>query len=223
MRELPQSVVSGMAAIGASTERDLIEICRASARSIKQRALACALLGELRSRVSVPALLDVASAEEEPLLVWEALKAVGLIRGRLATPAVMRLARTTASSTKRQAAVYALGILADKRARSLLIRVLSDQQEDAHTRGIAAEALGLMGSTQRIVAALIQALEDPSGDVRYAALFGVEALRSAAALPAVRRLQSDRTIVDGHAIGTQATSTTAIIEGAAEEAGSPKG
>jgi HEAT repeat protein len=207
-----------MVALGAATVGDLTQICLDAARATEDRALACLLLGAMRSRASVFMLLEIGAEaqEEETLLIWQSLAAVGAIRSRRATRPLIRLFRTTRSWLKRQAAVFALGQLADKRAERLLIRVLLDPKEVAKTRGFAGEALGLLGPKPQILKVLVAALEDESAEVRYAALCGIGALRSKTALPAVKSLLSDDTVGAGQStIADRAAKVIKDIEASA--------
>lgn len=186
-----------MPSLRSTTEQDLIGICGDASQSYEKRASACLLLGQMRARTSVLALINVGLKEEDSILVWTAFAATGAIGNGKATRPLMHLVRTMTSSFKRQAVVFALGGLQDKRARSLLEWVLADLREDPKTRGLAAEALGLLRPKTPTVKVLIRALEDPSAEVRYSALCALGALRSRYALPAVKRMLEDRTIVDG--------------------------
>jgi HEAT repeat protein len=213
--ELERALLSKMAALGASTDGDLIQVCKDSARPIDDRALACGLLGQMRSRASLPVLLEVGSTENETLLMWQSLAAVGAVGSRTATRRLMELARRTPSHIRRQAAVFALGMLHDERARSLLIHLLLDVEQDPKTRGLAAEALGLLRPNAQSTRALIQVLGRGSGEVRYSALCGIGALRSKAALPTLRRLLDDPTIAsEEHPIAEVAARIVKDIEDA---------
>jgi HEAT repeat protein len=170
------------------------------------------------ARTSVLALINIGLKEEDNILVWTAFAAVGTIGSRKATRPLMHLVRTMKSSFKRQGVIFALGMLQDKRARSLLERVLADLREDSKTRGLAAEALGLLRPKEASVKFLIRALEDPSAEVRYSALCALGALRSRYALLAVKRMLEDHAIVDGDkTIAYYASVVTRDIEGECRE------
>ena len=183
--------------LGAKTPDDLIEIAEDATRSASDRSTACSLLGLMRSRASISALLQLGLSEKEDLLIWEALAAVGAIGSRTATRPLIHLVRTTDSGFRRQAAVFALGLLHDQRARSALTKALLDARESAKARGLAAEALGLLRATPRTVHVLIEMLRDASAEVRYSALCSLGALRSKPALRSIESLLGDQTIVDG--------------------------
>jgi len=199
-----------MTALGAASAADLTQICLDPGRKLEDRALACSLLGEIPSRASVLMLLAMGTTEEEPLLIWHSLAAVGAIGSRRATRPLMRLIKTTRSWFRRQAAVFALGQLSDQRAEPLLSRVLQNTKEVAKTRGFAAEALGLLDLAPQTQKALIAALQDESAEVRYSALCGIGAQRNRSALPAVKSLLADRTVVDG--TNTIADRAASVVE-----------
>jgi HEAT repeat protein len=180
-----------------STDRDLIRISGDSARPLEERVVACALLGDRRLRDAIPVLLQIASKEEDERLVWECLAAIGMVGSRTATRPLISLIRKTRSRLKRQAAVFALGQLADQRARPLFIQVLSNTKETEKTRGFAAEALGLLRPSRRSLETLTLALSDASVEVRYSALCGLAALRSKESVPALKGLLNDSAVVDG--------------------------
>ena len=158
------------------------------------------LLGQRRARIALSDLLEIAGTEEDAILVWESLAAIGALGSRVATRRLLRLFRSTSSLPKRQGAIFALGRLNDPRARSLFLTVVSNPKEDARTRGLAAEALGLLRPKKRSISVLIAALNDHSIEVRHAALLALGALRCKKALPALRCLQSDHTAIGGEGV-----------------------
>lgn len=161
------------------------------------RARACAEIGSHRFRPAIPSLLKLGSIAGDPLIVWQALDAVGAIGSKTATRPLLQLIRDSKSAFVRQAAVFAVGQLADPRARPHLIRVLKNKSELPKTRGFAAEALGLLRSQPASSETLISALGDVEPEVRCAAVSAIAALRDRRAVPALRSLLTDRTIVDG--------------------------
>jgi HEAT repeat protein len=200
-----------MSALGAATAADLTQICLDKARSMEDRASACSLLGSVGSRDSIFPLLEIgaSASDDQTILIWESLKAVGALRSRRATRPLMRLIRTTPSLQKRQAAVYGLWGLTDQRAEGLLIRILLDKTENEKTRGFAAEALGLLHPTPHIEKAYIAALQDNSVEVRYSALCGLSGSRCKGALPFVKSLLSDDSMMNGE--GTVAELAVVVM------------
>jgi len=84
-------------------------------------------------------------------------------------------------------AAYALGQLDDPRAVDPLLAKLADTGEEPRVRGFVAEAL-IFYREQRVVAALIAVLSDPSAEVRFWAAFALGELKDPAALGALERL-----------------------------------
>jgi HEAT repeat protein len=186
-----------MAAIGVQAYANLLGLCSDAAADSQRRAEACFLLGELRLRSSVSALLKVGASDNSPEVVWAALCAVGAVGSRRATRALVNIVSSELSPVRRRAAVFALFQLADNRARQALIRAACDASEEHKTRGLAAEALGLLKRTRYTSGVLVRLLSDPSGEVRFGSLCGLAVLRERSAVPTIRALVSDRTVVDG--------------------------
>jgi len=178
-----------------------------------ERAQACSWAGQRHLRDALSPLLQIARTEEDPLLVWESLAALGSLGSRIATQPLILFVRSTHSATKRHGAIFALGRLYDPRARSVLVKIVSDRKEDERARGLAAEALGLLRPAKPSTSALIQALGDDSAEVRYSALLAIGALRCKEALPAVKRLRGDSAPVNGDGtIADHASRVTSEIE-----------
>ena len=180
-----------------------------SSRPARERAQACAWAGQRHLTEALSTLLQIAKTEEDPLLVWESLAALGALGSRVATRPLILFLRSTQSATKRQGATFALGRLYDPRSRSILVKIVSDRKEDETTRGLAAEALGLLRPAKPSTSALIRALGDDEAEVRYSALLALGALRCREALPTLERLRNDSTLVDGD--GTIADHASRVI------------
>jgi HEAT repeat protein len=164
----------------------------------------------MRSRPFVNVLLRLGIDGREDLLIWESLVALGVIGSRTATRPLLRLARASDSRIRRQAAVFALGLLNDKRGRSTLIKVLLDTKEGTKIRGLAAEALGLLPAKRGTTMVLVEMLQDPSAEVRYSALCALGALRANSALGSIESLLGDTAVVDGEmSVGDRAASVMA--------------
>jgi HEAT repeat protein len=89
-------------------------------------------------------------------------------------------------TSDRYFAVHVLGELKDKRAVSILIPLLQDDQINYN----AAWALGEIGDEQAI-GPLIEALRDKSSDMRVSAISALEKLGAVAALPHLNALLND--------------------------------
>jgi HEAT repeat protein len=95
-------------------------------------------------------------------------------------------------ATDRYYAVHLLGELRDSRAVAALVTLLADPDVNYH----AAWALGEIGD-RRAVAPLIEALGDQLPIVRGSALQALEKLRAREAIPALRTLLNDRSLLPG--------------------------
>ena len=93
-----------------------------------------------------------------------------------------------------------------------MIKILLDKREVEKTRGFAAEALGFLHPTPRIEKAFIAALQDESVEVRYSTLCGLSGWRYSNALPFVKSLLSDHSIMAGE--GTVAELAARVIHAA---------
>jgi HEAT repeat protein len=163
---------------------------------------ACLQLGQLKYRGALPVLFRMATEEAEPGLIWQAFWAIGAIGSRTMTKRLEFIARRSADASRRGGAVVALMQLVDRRARSTLSRVVADGTELEKTRGSAAEALGLVRIGSAEVRVLAQALDDPSGEVRFSALCAFAAQCGQLRIPAqvwtkIEWLLADKTIVNG--------------------------
>jgi HEAT repeat protein len=165
-----------MSEIGTSDIHDLRRFVSDTTKSIETRALAASLLGQIRDRESVRSLLSLGVIENDDALAWECLAAIGLVGSRKATRPLMRLIRETRSPLKRQAAVFALGLLADQRARTLLEKTMLDPTEPSRTRGFAAEGLGVLRPNPRTVKRLQALLHDDDPHVQRSASCALAAL-----------------------------------------------
>lgn len=148
------------------------------------RLSACWLLGQLRDKRSVAALLVAFS---DCKLSWEAAKALGIINSKRAVKPLINSLLQGRETEQRAAAAYALGLLADERGIDPLVKVLNDPSIDERVRGHAAEALVHAGDA-RAVDQLIMALADHSAEVRFWAVFALGQLRNKKALPELKRL-----------------------------------
>lgn len=183
-------------ALGMRSAGELIALCVDNGEEAQRRAQACTVAGDLRLERAVPALVQLASGQNEDL-AWAASRALGRIGSFRATRALMRIASQSQSFTARQAAILALGTIGDPRAAVLLVKVLHDKKESEYLRGLAAQALGGLRSNKHSVPALIRALKDPSTEVRYSALCGLGPLRDGRALQPIENLTNDTASLPG--------------------------
>jgi HEAT repeat protein len=154
------------------SEGELRERFRTESRgSVEDRIKAFEIAGLSRTAGSLPFLIQALSEDDENV-VWAAAHAVIDFGSRSATRPLIRLAVTASNRSSRQAAIYALGFLRDKRAEQFLIRILKDLNEDEHTRSLAAEALGQVSRSSRSRKALLKAVHDSSVEVARSAQCG---------------------------------------------------
>jgi len=143
----------------------LIDILRDQGQPSESRIKAFSVAGNLRVFQAVPFIIEGMS-EGDPPLAWAAAHALIELGSRQATRPLMNIVRTACNDQSREAAVYTLWFLRDKRAEALLVRVLENSAgEGSHIRSLAAEALGGLSPTVRSRRILSQALLDASEEV----------------------------------------------------------
>lgn len=136
------------------------------------RSAACLLLGRLRSKRAIPAVLQAFKSDDLDL-GWQATMALAEINHKWALKPLEIAARSHPEANRRLAAVYALGFLKDTRAVGILLDVLNDEQEEPLVRGEAAEALSYKRREDRILETLLQRLQDPVVDVQFWCAFAL--------------------------------------------------
>ncbi len=166
---------------------------RDSSLASGKRIAACWLLGQLRQKRAVASLLSVFA---DPKLTWEAAKVLGVINSKRAVKPLINSLLESREKEQRAAAAYALGLLADERARPPLVQVLSDPKADPKVRGHAAEALAHLGD-ERAADHLVAALNDRSVEVRYWSAFALGQLRNKKAVPELKRLLTNKAVLPG--------------------------
>jgi hypothetical protein len=88
----------------------------------------------------------------------------------------------------------------EKEAAEVLLSIFTDPEEDHLVRAQAAEGIGNHVSRRRrrrYVPHLVEALSDPSADVRFWSCFALSSLGSQAELPALQDLLGDETVPKG--------------------------
>lgn len=158
-----------MAELGLENEEALMRSCRDPKEDIARRGLACLALGYLRFRPAIRVLIGLAE-DSDLRLVCESLRGLSLMGSTQPTRPLLRLLRHSSREEVRNAVINALGMLRDKRAIDVLVGILTDREESEYTRSYAAEALGLLEKTDRTIAALVEALKDPSPTIRWSAI-----------------------------------------------------
>lgn len=181
-----QELIASVVAAGGVSERALLEMLGDRALELRLRADIAWLLAGLRLE-SAPGALRTLLTDPSPRLREEAARGLRLCSGDDVVDALLDALAGDASPPVRTAAVEALGVISSPRSSGRLIELLQDGGEAAELRADAAEALAHVRD-ERVIDALLGALDDASPLVRYAAAYALGQQRDARALPALRRL-----------------------------------
>ncbi|WP_205525464.1 HEAT repeat domain-containing protein [Pyxidicoccus trucidator] len=119
----------------------------------------------------------------------------------------------------RHAILYALSWHDDLALWGLMVRILEDRSEAPKVRGQASEGLAYLFNKvsadsrefEIAVKALLDALKDPSPEVRYCALFALGSSNHPPLIPALKEMLADKTPVEGW-VGTVADAASRAIE-----------
>jgi HEAT repeat protein len=172
------------------------------------RYYAIHILGELKDRRAVPALVAVLN---DPVLDYQAAIALGKIGSRDAVEPLKRMSQS-ASPSSRLLAFHALAKLGESSGLPALLAALAD--DDPPQRALAAELLGEM-KDPRVLPALLAALKDTNILVRRRTIGALSVLGDRAALPTLRETSGDRTpLANGETrtIGNEAAEAEERIE-----------
>ena len=180
---------------GVSSWQDLVAALE-DASVAENRTRACWLLARLQDPRAFDHLVS-ALHDPDPRLRQEAARSLGVLADRRAVPELLAALQTDLDLETRVAAAYALGLLGDHRSVDALLATMADRNEDPRIRGMAAEALTGV-QERRAVPYLIAALDDPSVEVRFWAVFALGQFGDPAALGALERLaQTDDAVLPG--------------------------
>lgn len=121
------------------------------------------------------------------------------------TGELLELLKVEDRAEPRQGLLYALSWHGDLRTWGLMVRILADARETPKVRGQAAEGLAymfdLVGAEspefQLAAKTPLQALSDPSLEVRYNAIFAIGATKHPPLIPALEALLGDSTLMPG--------------------------
>ncbi|ABF86579.1 PBS lyase HEAT repeat-like domain protein [Myxococcus xanthus DK 1622] len=121
------------------------------------------------------------------------------------TGELLELLKVENRAEPRQGILHALSWHGDLRTWGLMVRILADDNEDPKVRGQAAEGLAYMFDLVKAdspefelaVKTLLEALSDPSLEVRYNAIFAIGATKHPPLIPALEALLGDSTPVPG--------------------------
>jgi HEAT repeat protein len=230
-QQLPEAFAANvertMQELGATDANDLALIV--ADHDAERARTACWLLGHIGAKRHAQPLVAALRAERAEL--WRAAAvALSLLESKRAVKPLLELMAHGRATEQREVATYALAFmseaLSDVRYAKLIsaafISRLSDPSEAPAVRGQAAEGLGNMhgcGDRRRRAfrkaqQALLDALDDPAPDVRFWACFALGAMRARSALPALRRLAADTTLLPGWwTVGEEASDAIDWIEG----------
>lgn len=172
----------------------LLNVAEDENYNVEVRSIACWVLGKIRDKRAVGALLK-AFKDQDTHLYWEAAKALGFVGSKRAVRPLAASLLESDSSYRRAAAAHALGLIGDKRSLEPLLQVLLNPHEDSKTRGEAAEALANLNDP-RAVDPLIKALQDESTEVRFWSAYALGEIGDERAVPELKRLAAtDEAIV----------------------------
>lgn len=149
-----------------------------------------------RDRRTAARLALEAFWEDKPHLAWGAAHLVYAAQPRSAWKRLSAAAASSLSADTRVNAIYALGMLGQRRAAPSLAIILQDARQPNPVRAMAAEALGLCArGSSRAVASLLGRLRDPSPEVRLFAANALAICGEKSEIPALKRLLKDQAAV----------------------------
>lgn len=190
--------VEDLLAGGVHDVGQLIEVLRDTEISPSIRQAAAWLLGRVGSAKDVPHLAFVLYEDNETLVV-ETLLSLGLIGGKRAVTYLRDFTSKKHLNTIRGVAIYALGSIGDIQVIPVLLSILEDEEEPSILRGSAAEALHrylpFLETARHMKRAVINALHDPSPEVRLWSVYATAELHVYEALPLLHQLIADDTAV----------------------------
>jgi HEAT repeat protein len=185
---------------GATSFESLLTLAQDSTAPLSVRIDVCWLLGQLREKRAVPALL-YAFQDEHSTLTWEAAKSLVMLQSKRSTKPLITIFLDDVSGDRRSAAAWTLGLLGDARAIDTLVHVLANERDLPDVRAHAAEALGHLAEgrqAERIGPLLLTALHDQSAQVRFWSAFALGSLGDPRAIPDLERLvATDHVSVSG--------------------------
>ena len=194
VEELPEDLrvaalkdLSALERHGAVDEELLGHLVANASEPAQLRAIGAWAIGVLQEPSLAGQLEAVIQREDSPeALLWEATKSLcKLGRG---VSIFRRLVVEGHTAQARKAAAYALGCLQNQEATADLCRVLSSTTEVPAVRGQVAEALGYLRDRSAF-SSLLQAVHDPSAEVRYWTAFALGQLGDRRAEPVLERLR----------------------------------
>ena len=171
----------------------------------EDRYYAALLLGQLRNKEAVPALIQ---ATKDATINYQAAISLGQIGDRGAIPALRKMAKD--SPDERLWAGYGLAALGEPDGFDMLTKVIIS---DSHwtERRYAVTALGEIGQP-RAVPTVVEALKDKHVNVRVSAARALGAIGDSAALPALIEALNDTEVTEVNAPTTVKEEARKAIE-----------
>jgi len=203
-----------LATAGVTTLQQLERRLRDSETDASLLAALCYIAGRLGESRFVQSVAEVFHRSVEPLVVWEAAKALAALREAESLEALLPSLDQTEIEVRKVAAAWTMGAARYRRAVSRLIDLLKNADGSTPSRAHAAEALGVMRASEAI-GSLMAALADPSPEVRYWSIYALGMLKTTDALGAIERTaESDDGVTgDGSRVADEARWAASQIRG----------
>lgn len=183
-REQVEALIASVVNAGGTSERALMEMLQNKNLDPLLRLNLCWLAPRLKIAATGNVLKELMSDPSEQMRM-EAAVGLGLVSQDDAVEVLLNALEKDGSKPVRSAALHALGIRSSPRSAAGVMRVLQNPEEDAEVKADAAEALAHI-KDERIVAVLIDSLQDKSPLVRYSAAYALGQQGDTRALPTLR-------------------------------------
>lgn len=178
--------------LGLSDEKTLLKFCTDKRQKASARGIACLALGFLGYKAAIPVLLQLAN-DVDLTIVNDATRALQMMPSPRVVRPMISLAIGATSIEVRNRAIDVLGTLGDKRAEEILVSILGNLAEAESTRCCAADALaGLRSPSDVAMAALLDALREPSALLRWTVLNTLGIVGNQNTIPAIKACLADQ-------------------------------
>jgi HEAT repeat protein len=174
---------------GIHSVAQLLEALVDPRQTPQTRLVACSLLVWLGEPDAIAAFARALEEAEDDGVVWEVAKGLISLRGQSSAPTVVRVL-DQGNPSKRAAAAYVLGWLGVREAVPALVATATNTTLEAHVRGHAIEALGVMGARETLPQ-LLELLSDRSPEVRYWAAYSVGEFGDPTSIPALEHMAAN--------------------------------
>ena len=206
-----EALVDSVLRAGGTSEPALLALLSDRTLDPGLRGDVCWLLPRLG--IAADDALTAALSDASAQVRAEAAAALGLSADHGVVEVLLTALQCDSSTAVRQAAVHALGVHSASRSADGLVALMLDGSDATELRADAAEALAHVPH-DRVVPALIAALEDPSPSVRFSAAYALGEQGDPTAREALQRLAAT-----DHAEtswGTVASQAARSLEGLAD-------